>query len=269
MTPLLVLMAIGAGCSKAGSGLVQLEIEAAPSVTALEKVEVSVTAAETQEPSAPALNRQTIPWQPDRGGKLGIGLYVPASVSGWVWVNARGLTGGNTIAKAEPRRVMVRPGQVSELVTLALVGGLEPGVSGPPSMDGSPDGQPDAAAGERPPTPPGPPPDAGAPDQSTWTEPEKIENDPLDRAYETSVAIDPVMGDALVVIVERQVQIKTMRYDRRRPPVGRAPGAGHGRAIGIRRGGHGADPGGLRGVDRAGHGPYQRGRLGEPFERQR
>jgi hypothetical protein len=227
----LLAVALLAACDRAGQGLVHLELEAAPGVI-LDMVEVSVTTAMEPAAGQAALNRQTVAWAPGADGKLSLGLYVSSSTSGLVWAHARGLRGGQEVASAAAQSAEVRPGKVSALVTLRLVAGAAPpgdAGAGPPdggaskdaavSADGTApaaDGAAPAAdgagpadgAGDR----PAPAADGGG-SSPGWTPPANVEKDEIDREFEAVVAVDPVKGDAVAAFVERQAQIKVVRYD--------------------------------------------------------
>jgi hypothetical protein len=187
------------GCHKAGSGLVDVEIALDTGAPAVDRVVVWVSAEMPAE--APPLNRQGVTWMPGAGGKMRLGLYVPSSVSGTVWVHADGLMGGKIVAAASPRSTAVRPGEVSSRVTLVLA----PGASMPDG--GAPPGPADGS------TPDARPADGGRPPTDSWSPGQKIENDPVEREFEAVVAVDPVKGNALVAFVEKQARVKVIRYD--------------------------------------------------------
>jgi hypothetical protein len=208
LTAVLILLA---GCHRAGSGLVSLEIEAAPGLT-LDQVDVAVTTAMTV--GGTPLNQKRLPWAPGSNGKLSLGLYVPASVSGLTWVHAQGLRGGSPVASADPRSTEVHPGAVSALVSLRL---SPTGTTPPPDGGTAPDGPPsdvvarlDAASSDG----------AGSADASadgggaspTWSPPANVENDPVGREGEAVVAVDPIGGDAVAAFAEGRAQVKAIRY---------------------------------------------------------
>jgi hypothetical protein len=212
----LVLAAALCACSK-GSGLVAMDVDAEPGLM-LDAVELSLTS--QQESGGAIHNQQVIAWPITQ--RLSVGLYTPVSVSGVVWAHARGLSGSLTVAEAEPQSVSVSPGAASGPVHLRLVGGppsagdggapaSEAGVPGdgaPPPVDaGAP--VPDVAPGDR----PQPAPEGGT-STGGWTAPLQVEMDPLNRDSEPVVAIDPVTGDAVALFIEKEAQLKAVRYNR-------------------------------------------------------
>jgi hypothetical protein len=214
----LVLLAAALCACNRGSGLVRMDVDAEPGLM-LDSVELSLTS--QREPGGTIHNRQAIPWPLKQS--LTIGLYAPTSLSGVVWAHARGLRAGLPVAEAEPQSVSVSPGSASGPVRLRLVPAVIPGDAGMPAGDGGAptDGGPPNDTGLPADAQPGdagrdqaPPPGDGGAGPSAWTAPAQVEMDPINRELEAVVAVDPVTGDGVALFIEKEAQLKAVRYTR-------------------------------------------------------